>query len=460
MRPSAGAARSPPQSKVTTTTPRNKHSISRVLIILSIVLPVILAITIVGVASTPQAVLFPRLQSFIVTRFSNTVCANKRIGFLCLTSGPHRRIFSSRTMATSTGASLPFERERRVAELAVQRAAVLSKAVYNSKVKGTLEKDDNSPVTIADFGAQSLVFASLDKNFPDDNIIGEEDSADLRSNKELTGLVFKAVTDAIYSNATGQSSSSSSTSSGPVPELGTVSNETEMMDFIDKGRHTESGKGRVWALDPIDGTKGFLRGGQYAIALALLVDGVVEVGVLGCPNLGEDGGVLVSAVRGQGTVVRPLSSDFSTLADPSRVTMKPITTSSEAAFCEGVESGHSNHNLQGKIASGLGITKDPVRYDSQVKYAALALGQAEIYLRLPTSMKYEEKIWDHAAGSLVVEEAGGAVFDMYGDKLDFTTGRTFKRNKGVIVMPKGIAEDVVRVVSEAAIEVYGAKSVL
>lgn len=62
-----------------------------------------------------------------------------------------------------------------------------------------------------------------------------------------------------------------------------------------------------WALDPIDGTKGFLRGGQYAVCLGLLVDGKVVVGVMGCPNLPVDvskpegeKGVLFVAVEGQG----------------------------------------------------------------------------------------------------------------------------------------------------------------
>jgi 3'-phosphoadenosine 5'-phosphosulfate (PAPS) 3'-phosphatase len=41
----------------------------------------------------------------------------------------------------------------------------------------------------------------------------------------------------------------------------------------------------MWTLDPIDGTKGFLRGWQYAVCLALLVDARVELGVIGCPNL-------------------------------------------------------------------------------------------------------------------------------------------------------------------------------
>lgn len=69
-----------------------------------------------------------------------------------------------------------------------------------------------------------------------------------------------------------------------------------------------------WALDPIDGTKGFLRGGQYAVCLGLIVDGEVVVGVTGCPNLPVDfskpegeKGVLFTAVKGHGAFsVRPL----------------------------------------------------------------------------------------------------------------------------------------------------------
>jgi 3'(2'), 5'-bisphosphate nucleotidase len=40
----------------------------------------------------------------------------------------------------------------------------------------------------------------------------------------------------------------------------------------------------MWTLDLIDGTKWFLRGGQYAVCLALLIDAQVELGVIGCPN--------------------------------------------------------------------------------------------------------------------------------------------------------------------------------
>lgn len=68
----------------------------------------------------------------------------------------------------------------------------------------------------------------------------------------------------------------------------------------------------------------------------------------------------------------------------------------------------------------------------QCKYAAVARGDACIYLRLPTRVGYEEKIWDHATGSLLVAEAGGAVTDTTGRPLDFSLGRTLKDNVGVV----------------------------
>ena len=73
--------------------------------------------------------------------------------------------------------------------------------------------------------------------------------------------------------------------------------------------------------------------------------------------------------------------------------------------------------------------------DSQAKYGAVARGDAVLYLRLPSpkSPSYREKIWDHAAGSLIVEEAGGRVTDMHGQPLDFASGHKMERNRGVIV---------------------------
>jgi 3'(2'), 5'-bisphosphate nucleotidase len=194
---------------------------------------------------------------------------------------------------------------------------------------------------------------------------------------------------------------------------------------------------RFWTLDPIDGTKGFLRDDQYAIALALVEDGQVRVAVLGCPALpfdvnDPDGetGVLFVAVRGQGTTMAALDSESFV---PIHVVEQPDET--QWRFVESVEASHGNLELQEAVAKAVGFTQAPLRMDSQVKYGAVARGDAALYLRLPSpkSPDYREKIWDHAAGSLVVEEAGGCVTDMHGYPLDFASDYRMHDNRGVIV---------------------------
>jgi 3'(2'), 5'-bisphosphate nucleotidase len=84
--------------------------------------------------------------------------------------------------------------------------------------------------------------------------------------------------------------------------------------------------------------------------------------------------------------------------------------------------------------------------DSQAKYAGLARGDASIYLRLPTRKDYQEKIWDHAAGLIVVEEAGGRVTDVRGAPLDFGRGGTLAGNSGVIATNGPIHDEVLAAV--------------
>ena len=207
-------------------------------------------------------------------------------------------------------------------------------------------------------------------------------------------------------------------------------------------------------LDPIDGTKGFLRKEQYAISLALIIDGRIELGVLGCPNMpvsssDPDGarGILAWAVRGQGSWMQPIDRPDDKPA-PLRVT---TTASSEAArFCESVESGPSSHGWSAEIATQLSISREPFRIDSQCKYLAVARGDADIYLRLPTRKGYEEKIWDHAGGVLVVEEAGGTVTDIHGRAAEFHHGSTLAKNQGMVVTNGRFHDAVIQAVQDNA----------
>lgn len=340
-----------------------------------------------------------------------------------------------------------------MAELAVQRASILTKKVFHEKAKGTVSKDDKSPVTIGDFGAQALIIQAIKKNFPNDEVVGEEEASTLRDDHKLRDEIWALVQATKLDDANAEK-----TLGGPVDSV------EAMLGAIDAGNSAGGSKGRIWALDPIDGTKGFLRGGQYAVCLALMVDGDVKVGVLGCPNLpvddsaplaadagvnqtdAEGKGVLFSAVSGQGAVSRPLGTGA--LGKSQSIHMKPINDITQATFCESVEAGHSSHGDQHDIATKLGISKPSVRMDSQSKYASIARGAGDIYLRLPTSKTYQEKIWDHAAGDLIVREAGGQVTDTLGRRLDFSKGRTLAENKGVVAAPAAVHDHVLEAVKD------------
>jgi 3'(2'), 5'-bisphosphate nucleotidase len=356
------------------------------------------------------------------------------------------------TTTTAAMSSAPYAKELEVAQLAVQRATLLTKRVFHEKAKGTVSKDDKSPVTIGDFGAQALIISALKANFPDDEIVAEEEAEGLRGNDELRQTIWDLVKSTALSDAAAEEVLG-----------GAIKSDADMLTMIDYGNSKGGAKGRIWAIDPIDGTKGFLRGGQYAVCLALMVDGEVTVGVLGCPNLpvddaapltadiGKDAtdegrGVLFSGVLGQGATSRPAGTGA---LQPSRpISMRPITNIAAATFCESVEAGHSSHGDQADIAAKLGITNPSVRMDSQAKYASIARGAGDIYLRLPTSKTYQEKIWDHAAGDLIVREAGGQVTDIHGKRLDFTVGRTLANNKGVVAAPVGGHPQVLKAVQE------------
>ena len=100
------------------------------------------------------------------------------------------------------------------------------------------------------------------------------------------------------------------------------------------------------------------------------------------------------------------------------------------------------------IARRLGIEREPFRIDSQCKYAAVARGDASIYLRMPTRKDYREKIWDHAAGKIVVEAAGGTVTDVNGRTLDFRHGRTLEENRGIVATAGPIHDAVLEAVRQ------------
>lgn len=284
-----------------------------------------------------------------------------------------------------------------------------------------LTKEDRSPVTIADFASQAMICKTLKAKYPEIPIVGEEDADALRQ-KENSTLLEK------------------------ITKFLPGWEKEEILNAIDQGN--AEAEGRFWTVDPIDGTKGFLRGEQYAVALALIENGQVKMGVLGCPNLtlnGNSDGIITYAVKGQGAFTANMNGK-----NGKRVNVSNNSTTEITRFLESVEAGHANHGLQAQVMDALGDKAQSVRFDSQVKYAVLAQGIAEVYLRLPNEIKpdYREKIWDHAAGMIIVLEAGGRVTDMFGKDLDFTQGKKLLNNRGVMVSNGLVHNEILNLINK------------
>jgi 3'(2'), 5'-bisphosphate nucleotidase len=320
----------------------------------------------------------------------------------------------------------PLARELDTAVAAVREAAQLCRLVALEMDPGTLSKEDRSPVTKADFGSQALICRAIREAFPDDPIIGEEDAAVLR--EESQAEMMREIC-------------------AFVGIMRPLAEPDEICRWIDMGGAKEYSP-RFWTLDPIDGTKGFLRGGQYAIALALILDGQIAAAILGCPNLGPTldapagSGSLFVALKGQGAWEMSLAEG----SVPAPISVSGQKAPAGIRFCESVEAAHSSHGDAARIAKHLAIQAEPARLDSQAKYAVVARGEAEAYLRLPRDDKYREKIWDHAAGLLVVTEAGGSVTDIHGHPLDFSLGYRLENNRGVVATNTPVHEDVLEAI--------------
>ncbi|KAE8694949.1 3'(2'),5'-bisphosphate nucleotidase [Hibiscus syriacus] len=288
------------------------------------------------------------------------------------------------------------------------KAASLAASLCRKVQKGLLQSDvrskngrHRSPVTVADYGSQALVSFVLQQEFPGEfSLVAEEDSNDLR--KDGAGEMVERITELVNESLTRDGS------------YNVTLSPDDVLRIIDSGKSEGGSQGRHWVLDPVDGTKGFVRGDQYAVALALLDRGKVVLGVLACPNLpltstgvddpcrrSNEAGCLFFAEVGGGTYMQPLDGSSTV-----KVQVSGVENPEEASFFESYEAAHSMHDLSREM--------EP------------------IYLRFPRN-GYREKIWDHAAGSIVVTEAGGVVTDAAGNPLDFSRGKYLDLDTGIIV---------------------------
>ena len=301
---------------------------------------------------------------------------------------------------------------------AARLCASLCRTVQDGMLS-SMDKNDSSPVTIADYGCQALIHRAIMLNYPQHALISEENSDHLRKNAaegEISAIV-RLVGDA----------------------LGEAVTIEQICGWID--HRGPSNSEFTWSIDPIDGTKGFLRHAQYAVAIGLLQGSTPVGGTLVCPSLPYDlnddnspVGVLISA-SGPGTAKKfaidaELSESISSNSSGDPGAMRVLGS---------VESAHGDPALVTGMMEASKITGGFVRYDSQAKYAVIAMGGAEMYVRPRSRPDYRENIWDHVAGVAICEAAGAVVSDVDGKALDFGHGDKLLENRGVLATANPLA---------------------
>ncbi|KAL1600292.1 hypothetical protein SLS59_005917 [Nothophoma quercina] len=370
----------------------------------------------------------------------------------------------------------PYAAELSLALAAVHNASVLTKSVLRSlKNHVSAEtKADDSPVTIADFAAQALLISSIHALYPNDSFLGEESADALRSNAALADRVWELVLRAqtLHAQKTQHGGAQPPNSSTPGVQLTFPASKEEMFELIDRGgKGTDTAQGRVWVMDPVDGTATFMQGQQYAVCLCLLVDGKQTVGVIGCPNLAfevngplgkrrvhedlvdETGyGVVLSAVKGQGTFLREMREGGWGEARKVDLTELPEKKLAELNFVESTIGKTSLSQEEHKaVCQQLGAQwPGTVIWAQQVKHVALALGSTDVMVRIPKTVDRFTCVWDHAGGHILFTEAGGLIKDFNGRDIDFAQGRHIKgeRNYGMIAAVPSVFEKVERAVKE------------
>lgn len=311
-----------------------------------------------------------------------------------------------------------------------------------------VEKNDQTPVTVADFGVQALVSLELGKLFPSIPLVAEEDSAFVRANN-LEDSVVKAVTQ--------------KTSVEDKPWT-----QDDVLNAIDRGGEEAFSFGTepatYWVLDPIDGTRGFLKGSEalYVVGLALVVEGETVLGVMGCPNwqygfsnestteilenrknLVESGVIMIAHI-GCGTWTTRLSDmlytttkmidswtrcfvDGCCLVHEARFGI-PDSQTWEALPLSAIFSATTNVDSVGDNQ----ILLLPACCGSLCKYLMVASGRASVFI-LRAKVQKSIKAWDHAVGMICVHEAGGKVTDWKGSQVDLAADKDGRR----IIFPSG-----------------------
>jgi 3'(2'), 5'-bisphosphate nucleotidase len=278
-----------------------------------------------------------------------------------------------------------YEHELRVAcELArAAGAAILEHYEGPLKIKQKNSADDAEPVTQADTIANDLIVSQLKREFPDDGILAEES--------------------------------------------------------VDTMRRLE--KARVWMVDPLDGTNGFIDGnGDFAVQIGLAEDGLCMLGVVYQPLPG----VMYRAIRGEGTwIERP---EF----DPVRANVSQTRTISEMRLA--ASRSHRSPRMN-KVVDEFGFKEEVQRGSVGIKIGLLIEQQCDVYIHLSSRTKQ----WDTCAPDVILTEAGGRITDLFGYPLNYNVPDVQNRNG--LIASNGVSHDQIIKTLAPLLNEFGRKPV-
>jgi len=298
---------------------------------------------------------------------------------------------------------------------AVRLAAELCRRVQQTQVISS-EKPGEGPVTIADYGSQAILCRAISKAYPNDAILAEEQAAQFLAGvadsqrASIVNLVNAMLNEKI--------------------------SEADIVGWLEYGRGRAAE--RTWAIDPLDGTNGYLAARRYTIAAGLLVNSQAVEAVMGSPGYPDPGaqGKLFFTVDGAAYM------QSMTGGQPQRIYVSDRTAADGVIAVESFETLHADHTFISRVyeASRIKLIRAE-RVDGQDKYCMVACGDADVYLRVSPDRNYRHKTWDHAAGVALVQAAGGMVTDLDGAPIDFSPGSTL-RNRFIVVSNRQIHQNV------------------
>ncbi|MDT5269896.1 MAG: 3(2), 5-bisphosphate nucleotidase [Acidobacteriota bacterium] len=267
-----------------------------------------------------------------------------------------------------------FERELRVGLELVRRAGEAALIFYGKPMRVEHKEEFDEPVTQADRTVNELIVRALREEFPDDGILAEES--------------------------------------------------------VDTDRRI--GRERVWMIDPIDGTRGFIAGtGDFCVQIGLAVRGRAALGVLYAPATD----VLYWAARGHGAwVLRPTSEAEKRL----KAERLSVTGEMELSRMRLAESRSHRGPRMESLVTALGVRAEVRSHSVGIKVGLLVERQADLYIHLSPKTKQ----WDTCAPEAVLAEAGGRMTDVWGDPLRYNTPDVLNRN-GIVASNGAAHEEVI-----------------